>query len=92
MNKQNEMMDFVWLLNAASASAFETKELYLEFLRREQDFLKLKMSIPSNSVQGDYLEQEIKKNLENFEDLQKRIQEVIVVLQSSEKEQKNDDQ
>ena len=86
MNKQNEMMDFVWLLNAADNSAFETKGLYLEFLRQQDDFQQIKRDISANTPQSDYLEQEIRRNLENLEDLQARIQEVIGVLRSSERE------
>ena len=91
MNQQNEMMDFVWLLNAADNSALETKGLYLEFLRHKQDFQQVRQSFPQNTSQSDYLEQEIRLNLENLEDLQARIQEVIGTLRSSERERINDD-
>ncbi|MDR2712807.1 MAG: hypothetical protein LBB91_06815 [Clostridiales bacterium] len=91
MNKQNEMMDFVWLLNAADNSAFETKGLYLEFLRRKQDFQQVRQSFPLNTSQSDYLEQEIRRNLENLEDLQARIQEVIGALRPSERKRVSND-
>ena len=84
MNRQNEMMESVWLLNAIDNSAFETRELCAEFLRQGQGFKELRRSIPANSGQGDYLEQEIKRNLEGFEGLRKKIQEVIDILRSPE--------
>ena len=80
MNKQNKMMDFVWLLNAADNNAFETKELYSEFLRQKEDFLQVRQSLPANTAQNDYMENEIRRNLESAEDLQKKIQEVIDIL------------
>jgi len=86
MEKQNEMMDIVWLLNAADNSAFEAKGLYLEFLRRQEDFQQVKQSFSAHTPQHDYLEQEIRRNLENLENLQKTIQEVIGVLRLAEME------
>jgi cell fate (sporulation/competence/biofilm development) regulator YlbF (YheA/YmcA/DUF963 family) len=80
MNEQNELMDFVWLLNAAVNSSFEAKELYLEFLRRRQDFGGIRQSLAAGSPQGVYLEQEIARDLESFEGLQQSLQEVIGVL------------
>jgi len=86
MNTQNEMMDFIWLLNAADNSAFEAKGLYMEFLRRQEDFRQLRRSLPANTPLSEHLEQEIRRNLENLDDLQTRIQEVIGILRSSETE------
>jgi len=82
MNKQNEMMNYVWLLNAAENSAFETKGLYEEFLKQEQGFRNVNGSLTANTPQCDYLEKEIKRNLESLEDLQKKIVEIIGVLKS----------
>ena len=87
MNKQNEMMNFIWLLNAAFNSAFETKELFLEFLKYQQDFRELRQRIPANTPQRDFLEKEIQQNLEHAEDLKKKIQEVIDILRHGETEQ-----
>jgi len=80
MNKQNEMMNFVWLLNAADNSAFETRGLWLEFLRRQQDFQNIRQSVPANTPQGDYLEREIQLNLENLQNLHKTVGDVIEAL------------
>jgi len=91
MNKQNEMMNFVWLLNAADNSAFETKGLCLEFLRHKLDFQKLRQSFPVNTERSNYLEQEIRRSLESFEDLQNSIQELIGVLRLHEGEKGSDD-
>lgn len=80
--KQNEMMEFIWLLNAASNSAYETKELYLEFLKQQENFNKVAHGLEADTPQRDFLEKEIKLNLESLEDLQKRIQEAIDILQA----------
>jgi len=80
MNIQNELMDMVWLLNAASNSAFETKELYVEFLRRRQDFLAIRQSIAEDKPRDDYLEQEINRNLEGLEVLRSCLREASGLL------------
>jgi hypothetical protein len=84
MNKQNDMMNFVWLLNAADNSAFETKELWLEFLRQRQNFQDVRQSVLTNTPQGDYLEREIQQNLENLQSLQKTVGDVIEALRLHE--------
>ncbi|MDR2713328.1 MAG: hypothetical protein LBB91_09495 [Clostridiales bacterium] len=80
MQNQGKMMDLVWLLNAAAGSAFETKGLYLEFLRRQEDFKEIRKNLSAGGLQYDYLEQEIRQNLENIESLRESIQEVIKIL------------
>ena len=92
MQKQNEMMDLVWLLNAAANSAFETKELYLEFLQRKQDFLEIRQNLSVNKPQHDYLEQEICQNMVSLKDFQEIVQEVIKVLQGAETELASNEQ
>jgi len=84
MNKQNVMMNFVWLLNAADNSAFEIKELYSDFLRQQQEFQKIKNSLPVDTPQGNYMEQEIRRTLDSLEDTQKIIREVITILRLPE--------
>jgi hypothetical protein len=91
MNKQNAMMDFIWLLNAVDNSAFETKGLYIEFLRQQQEFQQIRRSVPANTPQSDYMEREIRRNLDNLENTQKIIQEVINILRLSETERINDE-
>jgi hypothetical protein len=85
MDKQNELMDFAWLLNAAVNSALESRGLYLEFLQRRQDFWEIRHSLAADTPRGAYLEQEITRDLESFEGLQKNLQEVIDVLRLSGK-------
>lgn len=77
------MMELTWLLNAAASSAFETKGLYLEFLRRQEDFKEIRQSLSGGGPQHDYWEEEICHNLENIESLRESIQEVIKVLKRS---------
>jgi response regulator RpfG family c-di-GMP phosphodiesterase len=83
MQKQNEMMDFVWLLNAADNSAYETKGLYTEFLRRQNEFLENRRNVLGNESQNKYLEQELSRNLESYKELQIKINEVIKVLKAA---------
>ena len=82
MNKQNEMMNYVWLLNAAENSAYETKGLYEEFLKQEQGFKNVKNSLSANTPQNDYFEKELRRNLESLEDLQKKMEKIIAVLKT----------
>ena len=81
MQQQDEMMDFVWRLNAADNGAFEIKGLYDEFLQKKKDFLKIRKSVRAYTAQCDYLEYEIKKNLERLKNLNKTLGEVIDVLE-----------
>ena len=82
MKEQNEMMNFVWLLNAAASSAYETCLLYREFLEQSQGFQKVINSVPAGTPQSKYMEEELRKNLETLEDYQKIIQEVIDLIKT----------
>ena len=84
MKRQNEMMEFVWLLNEAANSSFEVKELCRDFIQRRGEFKDIRKDLPANSPQGDYLEGEISRNLESFKELGKLVCEVIEVLGSPE--------
>jgi len=80
MKNKNTMMDFIWLLNAASNSAFETRELYGEFLRQKEDFINVRRNTEGDTSRGEYLRQELRRNLESLEDLRKIIEEAGDVL------------
>lgn len=82
MSKLPQMMDFIWLLNAADNNSIEVKELLLSFLRQQQDFKELRLSFPANTPQGEFLEQEIRKNLKSLEELAAIVQEIICVLKA----------
>ena len=84
MDTQNEMMDYIWLLNSADNSSFELKELYAEFLRRKDDFGVMRQSIPGGTAQSDYLQQELRRYLKNLADLHKTAGEVIGILRLAE--------
>ena len=88
MNKQNGMMNFVWLLNAAANSAFEVNSLCREFLQSQKEFSEMRSSlsantdasIDANAARSNYLEGEIRRSLESLNNLNKTVQEVIDVL------------
>ena len=91
MDTQNEMMDYIWLLNAADNSSFELKELYAEFLRRKDDFGVMRQSIPRGTDQSDYVQQELRRYLENLAKLHETIGEAIGVLRLAVKECPSDE-
>ena len=80
MQNKNTMMDFVWLLNAANNSAFETKSLYTQLLIRQSEFLEMKKNIQPDTPENNYLYNEFEKNLKSLEDMKKTLQEVIEVI------------
>ena len=80
MKNQNEMMRYIWLLNAASNSAYETKELCKEFLRQKQEFQKINADVRDDMAQSAYVKQEIQKNIESLEELQSCIAGVLDTL------------
>jgi len=82
MEKQNKMMDWVWLLNAAANSTHEAKELYLEFSRHKQEFLEVRQNL--SPEQCDYFEQEMYRNMEIIEGFKRILQEVIQILGETE--------
>ena len=86
MNKKNEMMNYIWLLNAADNSAFEVKELYEEFKERQTDFIAALREFSISDEKRTYLQQEIYSNLDSLAGLQKTLQEVTHILNRAQKE------
>lgn len=82
MINHNQVMDFVWLLNAADNSSLEVKDLYSRFLSNRDMFHKLKEETDNNPDCREYLGKEIRRSLKSINELKELLDEAFEVLQN----------
>ena len=87
MKKQDIMMGLVWLLNAAAHDTFQLKNLYIDFLRKQQLFTELRHDLSETSEQRIYLEKEIKYFIGGLTDLRGKVDEVLAVFEKIPEEE-----
>ncbi|MCL1975279.1 MAG: hypothetical protein FWG61_03850 [Firmicutes bacterium] len=80
MDKQNKMMDFIWLLNAVDNSTCELKDLCVQFLKRRQEFYELSQDEFFGTERRKYMDQELQRYLKNLSDLHITVEEVTNLL------------
>jgi len=83
VKNQNDMMDFVWLLNTINTNAAVLQGLCAEFLKREKEFYEIRREVQKNAAQGQYIEKEVKLSMENLTDLNEKTAEIIDILQKA---------
>ena len=80
MQDHNEMMDLVWLLNAACRSANETAALLKDYLEKEKHFREVAKEAAQDSAVKGFLLAELKRNHTQLGDLQGTLAQVWASL------------